>query len=125
MLDIDIQIDQEEVKQLYLEKLAERMKEFDRELIFLDRKELIRRTSLSWNTILDTFFYDPRFPKYKVGAKWLFPAEETKKFLLQWLSEQPRMQAVNLAPIAEIKVGVNHEQVRNYINQKKQRGQTQ
>jgi hypothetical protein len=86
---LNIQIDEQEVKQLYLEKLEEKVKEVDKELIFWDRKELLRRTCLSWNTILEKFFYDPRFPKYKVGQKWLFPAEESKKFLLKWLSEQP------------------------------------
>ncbi|RCK10965.1 group-specific protein [Bacillus licheniformis] len=41
-------------------------------------------------SIKDTFFYDPRFPKYRVGKKWLFPAKECEKFLLTWLAEQPR-----------------------------------
>lgn len=86
---LSVQIDEQEVRQLYLEKLEEKVKEVDKELVFWSRKELMRRTCLSWNTIQDHFFFDPRFPKYKVGAKWLFPAEEAKKFLLQWLSEQP------------------------------------
>ncbi|MBT2722277.1 DUF771 domain-containing protein [Bacillus sp. ISL-46] len=86
---LSVQIDEQEVKQLYLEKLEEKVKEVDKELVFWDRKELLRRTCLSWNTILEKFFYDPRFPKHKVGAKWLFPADEAKRFLLQWLSEQP------------------------------------
>lgn len=87
---IQVQVDEQEVRRLYLEKIEEKLKEVDAELVFWDSKELMRRTCLSWNTILDKFFYDPRFPKYKVGSKWMFPAEETKRFLLQWLSEQPR-----------------------------------
>ena len=87
---LNIQIDENEVRNLYLEMLEEKIREVDAEMVFWDANELKRRTCLSWNTIQDKFFYDPRFPKFKVGQKWLFPAEETKKFLLQWLREQPR-----------------------------------
>jgi phage pi2 protein 07 len=87
---INIQIDQQEVRQMYLEKLEEKIKEVDAELVFWDAKELMRRTGMSWNTIQTEFFFEPRFKKYKVGAKWRFPAEESKRFLLQWLSEQPK-----------------------------------
>jgi hypothetical protein len=84
-----IQIDQQEVRELYLKKLEDKIKEVDVELVFWDAKELMRRTGMSWNTIQTEFFFDPRFKKHKVGAKWRFPADDTKRFLLQWLSEQP------------------------------------
>lgn len=87
---LNIEIDENEVRNLYLEMLEEKIREVDAEMVFWDANELKRRTCLSWNTIQDKFFYDPRFPKFKVGQKWMFPAEETKKFLLQWLREQPR-----------------------------------
>jgi phage pi2 protein 07 len=87
---LNIQIDEQEVRRLYLEKLEEKIKELDNELVFWDMNELIRRTGMCWNTIQKEFFFDPRFKKHKVGTKWRFPAEESKKFLLQWLSEQPR-----------------------------------
>jgi hypothetical protein len=86
---LNIQIDEQEVKQLYLAKLEEKLKHIETDLLFWDTSELRRRTCLSWNTIQREFFYDPRFPKRKVGGKWLFPAEATKAFLLTWLSEQP------------------------------------
>lgn len=87
---LTVQIDEQEVRQLLLEKIEQKVKEIDAEMVFWDSKELMRRTCLSWNTIQEKFFHDPRFPKFKVGGKWLFPAEETKRFLLQWLHEQPR-----------------------------------
>lgn len=87
---LNIEIDENEVRELYLEKLEEKIREVDTEMVFWDTNELKRRTCMSWNTILDKFFYDPRFPKFKVGGKWMFPAQETKEFLLQWLREQPR-----------------------------------
>jgi len=85
---LTINIDQQEVRNLYLQKIEETLKKIDTELVFWDRNELMRRTGMSWNSILEEFFYDPRFKKYKVGNKWRFPAEETKRFLLIWLSEQ-------------------------------------
>lgn len=88
---INIHIDEQEVKKLVLEKIEEMLKDVDKDLVFWDRKELTRRTCLSWNTIQQYFFYDPRFPKYKVGSKWIFPAQETKEFLLTWLKEQSRI----------------------------------
>lgn len=87
---LNVEINEQEVKQLCLEKIEELLKDVEKDLVFWDRRELLRRTCLSWNTIQEYFFFDPRFPKHKVGAKWLFPAQATKQFLLQWLSEQPK-----------------------------------
>ena len=85
---IDIKIDQREVKELYIQKLEEKIKEVDAELVYWDANELKRRTCMSWNTIQDHFFFDARFPKFKVGNKWYFPANKAKAFLLEWLEEQ-------------------------------------
>jgi len=87
---LQIQIDQNEVRQLYMQKLDEKIKQVDAEKTFWDTAELKRQTGFSWNFIQEQFFFDPRFQKHKVGNKWLFPAQKTKDFLLQWLSEQPR-----------------------------------
>ncbi|MGG4470055.1 group-specific protein [Paenibacillus alvei] len=85
---LSIQIDQEEVKQMYMEKLKEKISEVDAELVYWDANELKRRTCMCWNTIQKEFFFDPRFPKYKVGNKWYFPADKAKQFLLQWITER-------------------------------------
>lgn len=85
---LNVQIDEEKARRIYLEKLEEKLKEFDAELVFWDSKELCRRTCMSWNFIQRQFFFDQRLPKKKVGSKWLFPAAETKEFLLRWLKEQ-------------------------------------
>lgn len=55
---------------------------------FWDTKELKRRTCMSWSFIQEQFFFDPRFPKFKVNSKWLFPAKEAEEFLLKWIKEQ-------------------------------------
>lgn len=87
---LNVQIDEQEVKKLAIEKIEEMLKDVEKDLVFWSRQELIRRTCLSWNTIQEHFFFDSRFPKYKVGNKWVFPADETKRFLLTWLSEQTK-----------------------------------
>lgn len=86
---LSIEVDKAEVHKLCREKIKELLKEVDAELVFWDAPELKRRTCMSWNFIQDNFFFDPRFPKRKVGSKWYFPARETRTFLETWLREQP------------------------------------
>lgn len=86
---ISVQVDEEQVVALAREKISEFVKQVDAEYVFWDRNELVKRTCMSWNFIQDQFFFDPRFPKRKVGSKWYFPAKETRSFLETWLSEQP------------------------------------
>jgi len=85
---INIEINEQEALRIYTEKVKEKLKEFDAEMVFWDSKELCKRTCMSWNFIQEQFFFDPRFPKKKVNSKWLFPAREAKEFLLTWLKEQ-------------------------------------
>ncbi|WYQ41277.1 group-specific protein [Bacillus sp. FSL W7-1321] len=84
----NVMVDENEVRELYLKKLEEKLKVVDSELVYWDSKELKRRTCMSWNTIQEKFFFHPDFPKFKVGGKWIYPAEDTKKFLLKWLQEE-------------------------------------
>ena len=85
---ITVSVDENEVRRMYMEELKDHIKKIDAELVFWDTKELTKRTCMSLSSVQKTFFYDPRFPKYKVGGKWYFPAGKTKEFLLKWLEEQ-------------------------------------
>ncbi|KUP23129.1 group-specific protein [Paenibacillus sp. DMB5] len=87
MLDLTVNIDKVKMEQICRQQIAERIKEFDADLVFWDSAELRRRTCMSWSTIQATFFFDPRFPKRKVRGKWYYPAQETRAFLEQWLAE--------------------------------------
>lgn len=87
---LQVQIDEQELKQILNEKLEQKLKEMDNDFVFWDSNELTRRTCMSWGSIQEKFFFDPRFPKFKVGQKWMFPAKEAKDFLINWLKEQPR-----------------------------------
>jgi hypothetical protein len=85
---LEINIDEKEIRKIYLQKIEECLKSFNNETLFWDTEDLMKNTRLSWNTIQKEFFYDERFPKKKLNRKWLFPAEKTKKFLLDWLEKQ-------------------------------------
>lgn len=85
---LEVKLDQNYIEETFKRELRKRLDHIQSETLFWDMKDLQKNTRMSVNTIKDTFFYDPRFPKYKVGQKWYFPAEETKKFLLSWLKEQ-------------------------------------
>ncbi|WP_042352291.1 group-specific protein [Bacillus massiliigorillae] len=85
---LKIELDEMELKKVYLNQIEEKLKEIDAELLFWDSRELERRTCMSWNTIQKEFFFHPNFPKRKVGGKWYFPAKATKEFLLNWLEEK-------------------------------------
>jgi phage pi2 protein 07 len=87
---LDIRINEKEIEQRFLEELKKQLNQLEHRRIFWDMKELCRQTCMSENNIKEKFFYDPRFPKFKVGGKWLFPAKECEEFLIMWLKEQPR-----------------------------------
>ncbi|MEK4565219.1 group-specific protein [Alkalihalobacillus sp. FSL R5-0424] len=82
---INVSVNEEEIRSLYLAKLDEKIGQVDVELVFWDRKELERRTCMCWSTIQKEFFFEPGFPKHKVGSKWYFPAAEAQAFLISWL----------------------------------------
>ena len=90
---VNITLDQNELRRLVEEKLTEALREADVEHVFWDTDELKRRTCMCWNTILSTFFYDPRFPKAKIGGKWYFPARQAREFLERWFEEQRKNSA--------------------------------
>jgi len=50
-----IEINEKEAKELFFQKVEEKLKHFDADLVFWDSNELKRRTCLSWNTIQKEF----------------------------------------------------------------------
>lgn len=86
---ISVNIDEKYVEELFLKELEKRLNEIQNRYTFWDMKELIKQTHMSENSIKEKFFYDSRFPKYRLGGKWYFPAREAEQFLLTWIKEQP------------------------------------
>lgn len=87
---LNIKIDSEQLEQDYKAALNKAISEITFQKTFWDFKELMNQTCMSKSFILEKFFYDEDFPKYKVGQKWLFPAIETQEFLTDWLKKQAR-----------------------------------
>ena len=85
---LKITFDEDRAEAIFREEIRKSINEKELSQVFWDMQDLERQTSMSRNFILDTFFYDDRFKKFKIGRKWLFPAKETEDFLLTWLKEQ-------------------------------------
>ncbi|MGG2933496.1 hypothetical protein ABEO66_04815 [Bacillus pacificus] len=85
---LDIKVDEQKIEGIFLEELRKRLDNIEQRKTFWDMKELCRQTSMSGSSIREYFFYDERFPKFKIGGKWYFPALEAEKFLLMWIKEQ-------------------------------------
>lgn len=85
---VEIKLNENEIEKIYREELEKHLKKIDDEMVFWDTQTLCKKTNLSFNTIKDLFFYNEEFPKHKVGNKWLYPAEKTRKFLLNWIENQ-------------------------------------
>ncbi|OLN21429.1 group-specific protein [Domibacillus antri] len=85
---LSVQIDEAVVEKQFREEVQKRMEQLDRSRLLWDMKELCRQTSMSESFIKEQFFYDKRFPKVKVGRKWVIPAKAAEEFIIQWLSEQ-------------------------------------
>ncbi|SIS49253.1 hypothetical protein [Salimicrobium salexigens] len=88
---IDINVDEEKLQDEIQKRVKEAVESAETDLVLWDTKELRRRTCMSWNTIKEHFFYDPRCPKMKIGGKCYFPAEEMKAFLMEWVEEQKKV----------------------------------
>lgn len=88
---INISVDDEQIKQIFNEKVQEKLQDYDAELVWWDAKELCRRTCMSWTSIQERLFKERGFQRYKIGNKWYFPAKETREFLLKWLKENGRL----------------------------------
>lgn len=87
---ISFELDEKVIEQRFLEELKKRLDRIEQCRTLWDMKELCKQTSMSENNIKEKFFYDSRFPKFKVGGKWYFPSAECEEFLLMWIKEQPR-----------------------------------
>ncbi|MGG0663446.1 hypothetical protein ABE042_04980 [Viridibacillus arvi] len=87
---LQVQIDEETVREVLNNEIRRAVETVQVEKTLWDFKELERQTCMGKSNILEKFFWDQEFPKFKVGQKWMFPAKETQEYLLRWLRKQPR-----------------------------------
>lgn len=85
---ISVNLDEVKVTEIMKSEIQKHLAELERQQTFWDSDDLKKHVRMSWNTIQDTFFHDPGFPKVKIGGKWLYPAKETEQFLLDWLKRK-------------------------------------
>ncbi len=84
---ISFEIDQELLKELYLQKVEEHLQEIEMEVFFIDSKQLVTYLNMSWNTIVSHLLYDEKFPKVRLGSKWLFNRKEVQEFMEKYYLE--------------------------------------
>jgi|SRR5690625_2127801 len=80
---INVEVNPDQVKELLLQKIEERLKELDQEVFFMNTRQMLRVVNLSWNTFNEIFLSDPRFPVVRLGNgnKFLYPRKEVFDYL--------------------------------------------
>lgn len=68
-----------------------KLQQNDGKQVVWDIKTLCEKTCMSRSFVQNTLFCLSDFPKFKVGGKWLIPAEEAEHFLIEWSKHQPRV----------------------------------
>jgi excisionase family DNA binding protein len=84
---IEIKLDDEVLKDLYLAEVQKRLDKFELQTLLMDSKQLCKLLSLSWPTVEKLFLCDPKFPKIRVGSKWLFNRKEVEHYIDNWSIE--------------------------------------
>lgn len=79
---------QERIEELYSQERLRLYDDPNRPTVFWDMAEICRQTGMNQLQIKQNFFMDERFKRFKVGRKWMFPANDTKKFLTMWQQEK-------------------------------------
>lgn len=78
---IQVQINEEELKALYLQRLDERLKEIEQDVFFMNSAQLQKYLNMSWSTIEKLFLHDPEFGATRLGSRWLFHKETVKSYM--------------------------------------------
>ncbi|WP_026567871.1 helix-turn-helix domain-containing protein [Bacillus sp. UNC41MFS5] len=81
---LNISLDENELKKLYLEEVRKRVDEIGEQMMLIDTKELCKMLSLSRPTVEKLFIYNQDFPSMRVGKKWLFPRKEVEEYIKRW-----------------------------------------
>jgi len=84
---ITIEVDQEKLEKLYLQKIDEHLQKLESEVFFMNSKQLCTYLNMSWNTIVTHLLYDEEFPKIRLGNKWLFHKKEVGKYMEKYYNE--------------------------------------
>lgn len=70
-----IQVDENQLKELYLAKVDEKLKQLEQDVFFMNSKQLQKYLNMSWSSIEKLFLHDPDFGAVRLGSRWLFHKE--------------------------------------------------
>ena len=88
-------INEDLMREMMQQAVQEQAEKIAQEKIFWTVKELEEYANLCIDTMKKEFFYDPDFPKSKIGATWRFPATKVTAYLDTWSQEQIMLQRVS------------------------------
>ena len=84
---IELHIDTDELKALYMAKLDERMKEIEQTVFFMNSKQLQKYLNMSWSSIVENILHDPELGAVRLGNKWLFNKRQVDIFMQRYYEE--------------------------------------
>lgn len=98
----ELKINEEELKALYLQKLDERMKEIEKDVFFMNSKQLQNYLNMGWSSIVQHLLHEEEFGSIRLGNKWLFEKKRVDAYM-QKFSEDVRKQGGNIQTYQRIK----------------------
>ncbi|MBT2693156.1 helix-turn-helix domain-containing protein [Bacillus sp. ISL-55] len=81
---LNITLDENELKKLYMEEVRKRVDDIEEQTLLIDTKELCKMLSLSRPTVEKLFIFNPNFPAFRVGKKWMFNRKEVEEYIKKW-----------------------------------------
>lgn len=78
---ITLEIDQKELKDLYLQKVEERLKEIEETVFFMNSKQLTAYLNMSWASVEKHMLHDEEFGAIRLGSKWLFHKKTVDEYM--------------------------------------------
>lgn len=78
---INIEVDYEELKRIYIDKVEEHLKEIESNHYFMNTKQLCDYLNMSWPSIEKKFLYEYEFGAIRLGSKWLFNRKQVDKYM--------------------------------------------
>lgn len=78
---IQVQINEEELKAMYLKKLDERLQKIEDTVFFMNSKQLTAYLNMSWASVEKHMLHDEDFGAIRLGSKWLFHKKTVDEYM--------------------------------------------
>ncbi len=82
-------INEDLMREMMQQAVQEQAEKIAQEKIFWTVQDY---TNMHIKTMKEHFFYDPDFPKFKIGATWRFPVTKVKEYLDEWSTKEIEKQ---------------------------------